>query len=355
MCKKMLFGIVSLGLLFLFQPLEGAVYRVECDQDADVISCTKWANANKTNEGINYLIEPIIANDGYGTKHVVYLGFDLTSNPDFVQGLADGEVVIGEKLWAYSDHNFAQGDAVIGDVRTDIYYVSNDEWWEGPYWTWTVINSSNPLDGMTWDNQVGYDNFLVTENQDDYQGWYSWEFSSSSFIVGGTKDDPNYLTLAMVPNGISKTSAWYLVPSFASTEYHNSIPIDSRGKLTPYLEVTTIETCKKYKDELNLCEEEKSQLEDNVGRLTAELSSCTDEVNRLTGELDTCVGDVDRLTSELDGCKDILTVLEVDLEGLLAFVRTPPGVRKKVDFQPKSDIVKQIKEALLPEFRYGQQ
>lgn len=224
------------------QAVEGTVYRVECDQDTDVTSGTQWANQNKTNQGVNYLIEPIIANDGYGTKHVCYLGFDLSSNSDLVQGLANGEEVVAYKLWAYSDHNFAQGNAVIRDVKTDIYYVSNDQWKEGSYWTWTVINSSNPLDGMTWDNQVGYGNFLTTEYQNDYKGWYSWDVSPASFSVTGQKDNPNYLTLAMVPNGISKTSQWWLVAAFASTEYHTTVPVDYKGNLVPYLEVTTTET-----------------------------------------------------------------------------------------------------------------
>lgn len=52
------------------------------------------------------------------------------------------------------------------------------------------------------------------------------------------------------------------------------------------------------------------------------------EENRLLSD------EVNSLRIALEQCESI----ETDLEGLIEFVMTPPGVRKKVDFQPKSDM-----------------
>ncbi len=121
------------------------------------------------------------------------------------------------------------GDAVTADVITKIHYVNNDNWWEGPYFNWTTIESSDPLDGMTYNNQVGYSKFLASENEDDANKWYTWEFPATAFSLGGTNDNPNYMSLAMVPNSLDKPSSWWLVSSFASKENLSNPP--------PYLEV----------------------------------------------------------------------------------------------------------------------
>lgn len=207
------------------------VYIVDIGQDTDVISGTQWPDENKSNQGANPEIEPIRANDGYNTRHAVYLGFDLFSNDSLKEGILRGDSIDGYKFYAYNVRNFAMGDAVIGDVVTSIHYVNNDNWWEGPYYNWTVIDSPNPMGGMTYDNQVGYAEHLASENENEANKWYSWEFLSGDFSLGGVNDNPDYLSLAMVPNSLNKTSSWWLVSSFASKE--NSL------NPHPYLEVHT--------------------------------------------------------------------------------------------------------------------
>lgn len=221
MSVKKIILLLSINLLFacfITSNSFALVYLVDIDQDTDVVSGTQWPDENKSNQGINPEIEPIRANDGYNTRHVVYLGFNLFTNDVLREGILRGDSIDGYKLYAYNVRNFAMGDAVIGDVITSIHYVNNDNWWEGPYYNWTAIDSSNPLDGMTYYNQVGYNEYLTSENEDEANKWYSWEFSSDAFSSGGINDNPNYLSLAMVPNSLNKTSSWWLVSSFASKE-----------------------------------------------------------------------------------------------------------------------------------------
>jgi hypothetical protein len=205
------------------------LYFVNIDQDADVISGTQWPDENKSNQGANPEIEPIRANDGYDTSHIVYLGFNLFSNTSLEDAILQGGTINGYKLHAYNVRNFAMGDAVVGDVITKIHYANNDNWWEGPYSNWTTIESSDPLDGMTYNNQVGYNEYLASENEDEANKWYTWEFPSTAFSSGGVNDNPNYLSLAMVPNSLNKSSSWWLVSSFASQE--------NLSNPHPYLEV----------------------------------------------------------------------------------------------------------------------
>lgn len=207
------------------------VYFVGIDQDTDVIFGTQWPGENTSNQGVNPEIEPIRANDGYNTRHAVYLGFDLFSNDSLRDGILRGDRVDGFKLYAYNVRNFVMGDAATGDVITSIHYVNNDNWWEGPYYNWTAIDSSNSLDGMTYNNQVGYNEYLASESEDEASKWYAWEFLSGDFSLGGINDNPNYLSLAMVPNSLNKTSSWWLVSSFASQE--------NLLNPHPYLEVHT--------------------------------------------------------------------------------------------------------------------
>lgn len=221
--------IYSLLFGFMAKDALAFLYFVDIDQDTDVISGTQWPDENKSNQGANPEIEPIRANDGYDTSHVVYLGFSLFSNASLENAILQGGTINSYKLHAYNVRNFALGDAVIGDVITSTHYVNNDNWWEGPYSNWTTIESSNPLDGMTYNNQVGYNEFLASENEDDADKWYSWEFSPAAFALGGINDNPNYLSLAMVPNALDKPSSWWLVSSFASKE--------NLSNPHPYLEV----------------------------------------------------------------------------------------------------------------------
>lgn len=207
------------------------VYTVDIGQDTDVISGTQWTGENKSNQGVNPEIEPIRANDGYNTQHVIYLGFDLFSNSALREAILRGDNIDRYRLYAYNVRNFAMGDAAIGDVITNIHYVNNDNWWEGPYRNYTVINSSDPLDGMTYDNQVGYNEYLASENEDGINQWYAWEFSPDAFSIAGINDNPNYLSLAMTPNSLNKSSSWWLVSSFVSKE--------SQDNPHPYLEVYT--------------------------------------------------------------------------------------------------------------------
>lgn len=229
--RKIVLGIVAVGLCLTSMSVYADVYSVDIDQDAEVTSGTQWAGENKSNQGIHPEIEPIRANDSYDTKRVVYLGFNLLSNADLREALLQGEKITSYKLYAYNLRNFAMGDAVIGDVIIKIYYVNNDNWWEGPYHDWTIINSSNPLDGITYDNQVGYNDYLVAENEDGANKWYSWEFQANAFSLGGINDNPDYLSLAMVPNSLNKSTSWWLVSSFASKE--------NLSNPSPYLEVYT--------------------------------------------------------------------------------------------------------------------
>ena len=227
-------AIVLIIFAILFIPgysFAALVYTVDISQDTDVISGTQWAGENKSNQGANPEIEPIRANDGYNTRHVAYLGFDLFSNSALREAILRGDNIDGYRLHAYNVRNFAMGDAVIGDVATSIHYVNNDNWWEGPYLNWTGIDSFNPLDGMTYDNQVGYDEYFASENEDGINQWYAWGFSSDAFAIGGINDNPNYFSLAMVPNSLNKSSSWWLVSSFASKENQNNPH--------PYLEVYT--------------------------------------------------------------------------------------------------------------------
>ncbi|MEK6564747.1 MAG: PEP-CTERM sorting domain-containing protein [Candidatus Omnitrophota bacterium] len=226
--------IVSIIFAVLFIPsysFAALVYSVDISQDVAVISGTQWPGENKSNQGANSEIEPIRANDGYNTQHVIYLGFDLFSNNALRESILRGDNISRYRLYAYNVRNFAMGDAAIGDVITSIHYVNNDNWWEGPYRNYTVINSSNPLDGMTYDNQVGYNEYLASENEDGINQWYAWEFSPDAFSIAGINDNPNYLSLAMTPNSLNKSSSWWLVSSFASKENQNN--------LHPYLEVYT--------------------------------------------------------------------------------------------------------------------
>ncbi|OGW82913.1 MAG: hypothetical protein A2987_05350 [Omnitrophica bacterium RIFCSPLOWO2_01_FULL_45_10] len=207
------------------------VYTIDIDQDADVISGTQWSGENKSNQGANPEIEPIRASDGYNTTHNVYLGFNLLSNDSLKDALLRGDTINSYKLYAYNVRNFAMGDATVNDVITSIHYVNNDKWWEGPYQNWTVIDSSNPMDGLTYDNQVGYNEYLNSENENDANKWYAWEFPSTAFSLDGVNDNSDYLSLAMAPNSLNKTSAWWLVSSFASKE--------NQSNLHSYLEVYT--------------------------------------------------------------------------------------------------------------------
>lgn len=218
-------------ILFTCDTSLASVYIVNINQDADVISGTQWVGENQSNQGVNPEIEPIRANDGYGTMHIVYLGFNLLSNNSLKSAILSGDKIDGYKLYAYNVRNFAMGDATTGDVVTSIHYVSNDNWGEGPYNNWTVINSLNPLDGMTYENQVGYDEWLALESDDEANKWYSWAFESDSFNSSGINDNPNYLSLSMVPNSLNKSSSWWLVSSFASKE--------NVSNPHPYLEVYT--------------------------------------------------------------------------------------------------------------------
>jgi len=230
--RTVLFFLASLLFLLSFAKQSFAlVYSVDINQDTDVIRGTQFPGENQSNQGANPEIEPIRANDGFNTRHVVYLGFDLSSNNGLEQALLNGATIDKYILHAFNVRNFAQGDAVVGDVVTSLYYANNDKWSEGPYLNYTVINSSDPLDGMTYDNQVGYAEFLGAENQDAANVWYDWQFLPSDFIPGGVNDNPNYLSLAMVPNELNKSSSWYLVSSFASKE--------NEFNPHPYLEVFT--------------------------------------------------------------------------------------------------------------------
>lgn len=227
--KKIICFSLMLFIGFTAKNASALLYFVNIDQDADVISGTQWADENKSNQGANPEIEPIRANDGYDTSHIVYLGFNLSSNASLKNVILQGGTINSYKLHAYNVRNFAMGDAVIGDVITSIHYANNDNWWEGPYSNWTTIESSNPLDGMTYNNQVGYNKFLASENEDAADKWYSWEFPSTAFSTGGVNDNPNYLSLAMIPNALDKPSSWWLVSSFASKE--------NLSHSFPYLEV----------------------------------------------------------------------------------------------------------------------
>jgi hypothetical protein len=231
--KRMLLIISFLIVLSCFNVNKAVafVYCIDVQQDADVISGTQWFGEPTSNQGANPEIEPIRANDGYGTRHVVYLGFDLLSNPELSKALQKGDTIESFRLNAYNVRNFAMGDAVIGDVVTKLHYVNNDSWREGLYSNWTVVNSSNPLDGITYSNQVGYDEYLASENEDEANKWYSWEFAANQFSLGGLYDNPSYFSLAMVPNELSKTSSWWLVSSFASKE--------NQASPRSYLEVST--------------------------------------------------------------------------------------------------------------------
>lgn len=71
---------------------------------------------------------------------------------------------------------------------------------------------------MTYNNQVGYNEYLASESEDEANKWYAWEFLSGDFSAGGINDNPSYLSLAMVPNLLNKPSSWWLVSSFASKE-----------------------------------------------------------------------------------------------------------------------------------------
>lgn len=228
--KRSIFLILMTLTLCLPSKSFALVYNVGIDQDADVISGTQWPGENQSNQGANPEIEPIRASDGYGTRHNVYLGFNLLSNDNLKNAISQGDRIDGYKLYAYNVRNFAMGDATISDVITSIHYVNDDNWWEGPYANWTVINSSNPMDGITYNNQVGYNEYLASENENDANKWYSWEFSSSAFSLGGINDNSDYLSLAMAPNSLNKTG-WWLVSSFASKE--------NQSNPHPYLEVYT--------------------------------------------------------------------------------------------------------------------
>jgi len=228
--RKFMF-LILMTSVFLPATSFASVYTVDIGQDADVISGKQWVGENQSNQGVNPEIEPIRASDGYNTRHNVYLGFNLLSNDNLKNAISQGDKIDGYKLYAYNVRNFAMGDANISDVITNIHYVNNDNWWEGPYGNWTVINSSNPMDGITYNNQVGYNEYLASENENAVNKWYSWEFTADAFSLSGANDSLNYLSLAMVPNSLNRTSAWWLVSSFASKE-NQSYP-------HPYLEVYT--------------------------------------------------------------------------------------------------------------------
>lgn len=78
---KKIILFLSVNLLFIYVVVGNSfalVYFVGIDQDTDVISGTQWPDENKSNQGLNPEIEPIRANDGYNTRHVIYLGFDFS-------------------------------------------------------------------------------------------------------------------------------------------------------------------------------------------------------------------------------------------------------------------------------------
>lgn len=241
--KKILYFCLIFTLLFIGLMVRDAfafIYFVDINQDTDVVSGTQWVDENKSNQGANPEIEPVRANDGFDTSHVVYLGFDLFSNTSLRDAILQGGTIDSYKLYAYNVRNFAMGDAVIGDVITKTHYVNNDNWWEGPYGNWTTIESSDPLDGMTYNNQVGYNEFLASENENDANKWYAWGFPSTAFSSGGVNDNPNYLSLAMVPNALDKPSSWWLVSSFASKENLSNPHPYLEVNLSPVPEPTTL-------------------------------------------------------------------------------------------------------------------
>lgn len=234
MSKNKIIPFSLVNLLFIFILASNAfslVYLVDIDQDVAIASGSQWPDENKSNQGASPEIATVRANDGYNTRYISYLGFNLFSNDSLREGILRGDTINGYKLYVYNVRNFAMGDAVVGDVITSIRYVNNDKWWEGPFTTPMTIDSSDPMDGMTYDNQVGYNEYLASENEDGTNQWYVWEFSSGAFSLGGINDNPNYLSLAMTPNSLDKSSSWWLVSSFASKE--------NLSNPHPYLEIYT--------------------------------------------------------------------------------------------------------------------
>ena len=198
---------------------EATLVDVVASQDAEVTSGTQFVGQNQSNQGAHPEIEPIRANDGFDTRRRVYLQFDFFSDPTLANALTGGDSIVSYSLYAYNVRNFVLGDAAIEDVLTSIHYVANDAWAEGPYQDWTVINSADPEDGITWDNQVGINEFLDAESEDGTDTWYQWNFTPEMFVPGGSVDDSRLISLAMVPNDLNKQTAWWLVSSFASREY----------------------------------------------------------------------------------------------------------------------------------------
>lgn len=90
---------------------------------------------------------------------------------------------------------------------------------------------------------------------------------------------------------------------------------------------------------------EKSAVSD-CGWIEAELDLWKDGYSVLETETKKLRNDLDDLSSEME-------VLGRDFVGLLEFIKIPPGVRKRTYFEPQSEIVKEIKKALLPELGYG--
>ena len=78
--KIIALAVIAVGICFLSTTACAGVYTVNIDQDAEVTSGTQWVGENRSNQGTHPEIEPVRANDGYNTRRVVYLGFNLLSN-----------------------------------------------------------------------------------------------------------------------------------------------------------------------------------------------------------------------------------------------------------------------------------
>ncbi len=212
--------------------VDALIIDLPASKDTEVSAGTHFAGERQSNQGAHPEIEPIRANDGFGTLRHVYLQFDLLASPPLAEALANGQQITAYSFHAYNLRNFALGDAVVSDVIINLHYVANDAWAEGAFTDWAVIASPDPENGLTWDNQVGVNEFLTTETEDATAMWYAWPFAPEAFTPSGAEDDPALLSLALVPSGLDKTSAWYLVSSFASREFADASKV-------PFLRVET--------------------------------------------------------------------------------------------------------------------
>ncbi|MDY0282041.1 MAG: DNRLRE domain-containing protein [Salinivirgaceae bacterium] len=143
--------------------------------------------------------ERLYAHYGSNSTKRTFLRFDLT-------GLPAGEIITGASLLLYTDGG-VQGLAV------DAHHVANDAWTE---------------DLLTWNNQPGYDAFVL-HSAETVHGWMEWSIPLETF----TADTDGLLSILIKLGSESGDSATATFYSREATIKPAELPYLSVSTTTP--------------------------------------------------------------------------------------------------------------------------